>query len=153
MIVEPKWVVQNFGNIRILDASWTFKPKADIAEYKAKYYNKFGVGMNELKNPEYLAEHINGAAHFNFDIAYYPSENERFTLYTPEEFSSYVKRLGVFNGDHLVIYGRGKDGGMAAASRAYWTFRVSFKMYQNKFKFFVFPVLWLYYRICLERWY
>nr|P91247.1 RecName: Full=Putative thiosulfate sulfurtransferase mpst-4; AltName: Full=Mercaptopyruvate sulfurtransferase homolog 4 [Caenorhabditis elegans] len=123
MIVEPKWVVQNFGNIRILDASWTFKPKADVAEYKAKYYNKFGVGMNELKNPEYLAEHINGAAHFNFDIAYYPSEDERFTLYTPEEFSSYVKRLGVFNGDHLVIYGRGKDGGMAAASRAYWTFR------------------------------
>ncbi|CAO4363591.1 unnamed protein product [Caenorhabditis nigoni] len=123
MIVEPKWVVQNFGNVRILDCSWTFKPKADVAEYKAKYYNKFGVGMNELKNPEYLAEHINGAAHFNFDIAYYPTEDERFGLYTPEEFSSYVKRLGVFNGDHLILYGRGKDGGMAAASRAYWTFR------------------------------
>ncbi|CAI2324362.1 unnamed protein product [Caenorhabditis sp. 36 PRJEB53466] len=123
MIVEPKWVVQNFGNVRILDASWTFKPKPDIAEYKAKYFNKFGVAMNELKNQDYLAEHVNGAAHFNFDIAYYPTEEERFTLYDPEMFSAYVKRLGVFNGDHVIIYARGKDGGMPAAARAYWTFR------------------------------
>nr|pir hypothetical protein C33F10.10 - Caenorhabditis elegans [Caenorhabditis elegans] len=35
MIVEPKWVVQNFGNIRILDVSWTFKPEADVEENKA----------------------------------------------------------------------------------------------------------------------
>ncbi|CAI5450412.1 unnamed protein product [Caenorhabditis angaria] len=123
MIVEPKWVVQNFGNVRILDASWTFKPKPDINEYKSKYFGKFGVAMNELKNQEYIAEHINGAAHFNFDIAYYPSEEERFTLYDAENFTAYVKRLGVFNGDHIIVYGRGKDGGMPAACRAYWTFR------------------------------
>lgn len=123
MIVEPQWVVKNFGNVRILDASWTFKPKPSVAEYESKYKGKFGVAMNELKNADFFAEHVNGASHFNFDIAYYPTDNERFALYDAENFSNYVKRLGVYNGDHIIVYARGKDGGVANAARAYWTFR------------------------------
>ncbi|CAD6189791.1 unnamed protein product [Caenorhabditis auriculariae] len=122
--VEPQWVAANLGNIKLLDATYTMKPKMDPNEFKAKYYGKFGVMMHELKNQEYLAEHITGAAHFNADIAYYPTENERFALYDSKDFEQYVRRLGVNVGDHLVIYSRGPNGGIPFAARAWWTFRL-----------------------------
>lgn len=95
---------------------------------------------------QYVESHIPGAIPFNLNIATYPTwlvfnltikfcctiaegylfaaRNERQALYPAELFAQYVQRLGVNQGDLIVIYARGPLGGMLHAARAWFLFRV-----------------------------
>ncbi|VDO25864.1 unnamed protein product [Haemonchus placei] len=60
------------------------------------------------------------------DVAFYPSEYERFALYPPDVFQEYIQMLGIDAGEHLILYARGMFGGMLHASKFAWLFKVLF---------------------------
>lgn len=88
---------------RVLDASW-YLPDAK-------------------RNPkaEFLKEHIPGARFFDLDQCSDSDTDLPHMLPTPEVFSRYVGKLGISEGDVVVVY---DTAGLFSAARAWWMFRM-----------------------------
>ncbi len=70
---------------------------------------------------EYLAAHIPGTVFFDIDEIADHSRGLPHMLPPPDVFSLHMARLGIANGDKVVVY----DGaGLFSAPRVWWSFRV-----------------------------
>ena len=103
-LVTTDWLARHLAapDVRIVDASWYLPP------------------MGRDGKAEYAAAHIPGAVFFDIDeIADTDSELPHM-LPSPEKFSSRVRKLGLGDGNRIVVY----DGaGLYSAARAWWMFR------------------------------
>ena len=70
---------------------------------------------------EYRTCHIPGAVFFDVDEIADTDSGLPHMLPSPEKFSSRVRRLGLGDGNRIVVYDR--MGGAMAAARVWWTFR------------------------------
>lgn len=70
---------------------------------------------------EYLERHIPGAVFFDIDDISDSTSSLPHMLPPPEKFASRVRKLGIGDGNRIVIY----DGqGMMSAARVWWMFRI-----------------------------
>src|SRR5690606_6893142 len=90
-------------DVRIVDATW-FLP--NVARSGRK---------------EYEACHIPGAVYFDIDEICDSDTKLPHMLPSPEKFSSRVRKLGLGDGNRIVVYD--SNGGCMAAHRVWWTFR------------------------------
>lgn len=70
---------------------------------------------------EYLAEHIPGAIFFDIDEIADTNAAFPHMLPPPEKFSSRMRKMGIGDGQRIVVYDR---QGMYSAPRVWWMFRV-----------------------------
>ena len=104
-LVSTEWLAAHLAapDVRVVDASWYLPalkrdPKAD-----------------------YAAQHIPGAVFFDIDEIADTSNPLPHMLPAPEKFSARVRKMGLGDGNRIVVY----DGGlMSSAARVWWTFRV-----------------------------
>ncbi len=104
-LVSTDWLLEHLEqpDLRIVDASW-YMP-------------------DEQRNPraEYAAEHIPGAVFFDIDEVCDLDNPLPHMLPPPEKFASRMRRLGLGDGNRIVVY----DGaGLFSAARVWWMFRV-----------------------------
>lgn len=77
--------------------------------------------MNRDGQQEYLAEHIPGAVFFDIEKICDHATDLPHMLPRPEAFASAMRKLGVGDGETILLY----DGtGLFSAPRVWWTFRV-----------------------------
>lgn len=103
--VSTAWLAERLGapDVVVVDASW-YLPT-----------------MNRDGKAEHLERHIPGAVHFDIDAIADTASGLPHMLPSPEAFSSAVRKLGIGDGQTIVVY----DGaGLFAAPRVWWTFRV-----------------------------
>lgn len=104
-LVSTAWLAENLvaPDLRVVDASW-YLP-AEKRDPKA----------------EYREAHIPGAVFFDIDEIADTGSPHPHMLPSPAKFSSRVRRLGLGDGNRIVVY----DGGvMMAAARVWWMLRV-----------------------------
>jgi thiosulfate/3-mercaptopyruvate sulfurtransferase len=104
-LVSTDWLLEHLDapDLRIVDASW-YLPDAE-------------------RNPraEYASEHIPGAVFFDIDDVSDSDNPLPHMLPPPEKFASRMRKLGLGDGNRVVVY----DGaGMFSAARVWWMFRV-----------------------------
>jgi thiosulfate/3-mercaptopyruvate sulfurtransferase len=104
-LVSTDWLAKHLHapDLRIVDASWHMP----------------GSGRNA--RAEYEARRIPGAVFFDIDEIAESSSPLPHMLPTPEKFSSRVRKLGLGDGNRIVVY---DSLGMMSAARVWWTFRV-----------------------------
>lgn len=105
-IVSTQWLADHLSapDVRVVDASW------------------YMPGSGRDARSEYERTHIPGAVFFDIDeIA---DRTSRLPHMLPEAalFASKVKRLGLGNGNRIIVYDHVSGG--AAAARVWWMFRV-----------------------------
>ncbi|GMT11666.1 hypothetical protein PFISCL1PPCAC_2963, partial [Pristionchus fissidentatus] len=101
------------------------EPSKEVAEwqrFKEENYGRFSkmIAAESRAHSIYAASHIPGAVHCDPAIATYPSRYERFTYYPADIFEQYIQLLGVNKGEHIIVYGRGAQGGMLFAGKMAW---------------------------------
>lgn len=104
-IVSTDWLAANLSapDLVVVDASW-YLPQ---------------MGRDALA--EYNEGHIPGAIRFDIDDVSDPSSGLPHTLPAPHVFASKMRRLGIGDGQRIVVY----DGiGLFSAPRVWWMFRV-----------------------------
>jgi len=106
-LVTTQWLQDHLSapDVRVVDASW-FPPGSD-------------------RNPrqDYMGSHIPGAVFFDIDDVSASGENlPPHMLPPPEKFASRVRKLGLGNGNRIVIYDQ--SGFTMAAARVWWMFQV-----------------------------
>jgi plastocyanin len=104
-LVSTEWLAQRLGapDIRVVDGSW------------------YLPAMKRDPKPEFLAEHIPGAVYFDIDDIADTDSPLPHMLPSPEKFAARVKKLGLGDGNRIVVY----DGlGLFSAARVWWMFRV-----------------------------
>ncbi len=75
---------------------------------------------NRDPHAEYLERHVPGAVFFDIDKIADQSSDLPHMLPRPEAFSSAMRKMGIGDGQRIVVY----DGaGMYSAPRVWWTFR------------------------------
>lgn len=90
----------------------------DIVAVDCSYYLP---AMNRNAHEEYLASHIPGALFFDIDKIADQATQLPHMLPRPEAFSSAMRKLGIGDGETILLY----DGaGLFSAPRVWWTFRV-----------------------------
>lgn len=82
----------------------------------------FMPGVNRDARKEYEAAHIPGAVYFDIDDICDSAVDLPHMLPSPEKFSSKVRKLGLGDGNRIVVYDA--NGGFLAAHRVWWMFRV-----------------------------
>ncbi|BAE50103.1 3-mercaptopyruvate sulfurtransferase [Paramagnetospirillum magneticum] len=104
-LVSTEWLASHLSapDVRVVDASW------------------YTPGQNRNAREEYDAEHIPGAVFFDIDEIADTDSTLPHMLPAPEKFSSKVRKLGLGNGNKIVIYDG--SGFASAAARAWWMFR------------------------------
>lgn len=105
-LVSTTWLADHLEapDVRVVDASW------------------FMPATGRDGHIEYSREHIPGAVYFDInDIADSGSPLPHM-LPDAAKFASRVRRLGLGDGNRVVVYDRSSGG--AAAARAWWMFRV-----------------------------
>jgi thiosulfate/3-mercaptopyruvate sulfurtransferase len=104
-LVSTAWLADHLAapDVRVIDAGWRFPGQ--------------GHGRDD-----YLAGHIPGAVHFDIDDVKDDSQSLPHMLPEAAKFASRVRRLGISNGNRVVIYDR--SGGASAAARVWWMFRL-----------------------------
>ena len=105
VFVGTDWLAERLGdpNLHILDASWQM----------------YGSGRTVLA--DYLSAHIPGAGFFDLDGISDPHSPYPHMLPSADDFSRHMRQLGLANHHRVVVY---DTGGLHAAVRAFWTFRV-----------------------------
>ncbi|OIQ95879.1 3-mercaptopyruvate sulfurtransferase [mine drainage metagenome] len=105
-IVSTDWLAQHLTapDLRVVDATW-FHPRSGLKG-----------------RAEYDAAHIPGAIHFDIDDIADTSRPLPHMLPDATRFASKVRKLGLGNGNRIVVYDR--SGGGAAAARVWWMLRV-----------------------------
>ena len=104
-VVSTGWLAAHLAapDVRVVDGSW-YLPTAD-RDAKA----------------EYAEQHIPGAVFFDIDEISDASTPLPHMLPSPEKFAARVRKLGLGDGNRIVVY----DGaGLFSAARVWWTFRV-----------------------------
>ncbi|WP_436641169.1 3-mercaptopyruvate sulfurtransferase [Microbaculum sp. FT89] len=77
--------------------------------------------MERDPKAEYLENHIPGAVHFDIDDIADTTTDLPHMLPRPEKFSSRMRKLGIGDGQRIVVY----DGaGLYSAARVWWMFRI-----------------------------
>lgn len=90
----------------------------DVRVVDATYFMPI---LNRDARAEYTERHIPGAVFFDIDEIADTASPYKHTMPAPEVFSSKVRRLGLGDGNHIVVYDA--NGGAAAAARVWWMFR------------------------------
>ncbi len=105
-LVSTEWLAEHMKapDIRIVDAT-SFLP---------------GTGRNA--KAEYRACHIPGAIYFDIDDVADDRDDLPHMVPAPEKFASRVRRLGLGDGNRIVVYDA--NGGAMAACRVWWMFRL-----------------------------
>ncbi len=105
-LVSTEWLFNHLEapDVRVVDASW-YMPAA-----------------GRDGRAEYDREHIPGAVYFDINDISDTASPLPHMLPEPAKFASKVRRLGLGDGNRVVVYDR--VGGGAAAARAWWMFRV-----------------------------
>ena len=104
-LVSTDWLARHLAapDVRVVDGTYIIPPTTRDA------------------HEEFLERHIPGAVFFDIDdIADSDSELPHM-LPAPEKFSSKVRKLGLGDGNRIVVY---DTHGMVSAARAWWMFRV-----------------------------
>ena len=102
-LVSTEWLAGHLDapDVRIVDASW------------------YLPAMNRDPAAEYAAAHIPGAVFFDIDEIADTDSPYPHMLPSPEKFSARVRRLGLGDGNRIVVY----DGaGIFSAPRVWWMF-------------------------------
>lgn len=104
-LVSTDWLAAHLAapDVRVVDASWHFPQTGRDGR------------------AEYREAHIPGAVFFDVDDIADTNAGLPHMLPSPEKFSSRVRRLGLGDGNRIVVY---DTGGVHAAARAWWMFRV-----------------------------
>jgi len=104
-LVSTQWLADHLSapDVRVVDATWAMP------------------GSGIVPRDEYDAQHIPGAVFFNIDEIADTNSPLPHMLPPPEKFSSRVRRLGLGNGNRVIVYDR--NGGAMAAARVWWMFR------------------------------
>lgn len=100
-LVSTDWLATHLSapDVRVVDASWYLPTD------------------NRDPAAEYAERHIEGAVRFDIDEIADTDDPLPHMLPSPEKFSSRMRKLGLGDGNRIVVY----DGGMMmAASRAWW---------------------------------
>ena len=104
-LVSTQWLAGHLSapDIRVVDASWYFPdakrdPKAEYAE-----------------------AHIPGAVFFDIDEIADTASPYPQMLPSPEKFAARIKKLGLGDGNRVVVY---DSAGLFSAARVWWMFRV-----------------------------
>lgn len=105
-LVSTEWLAAHISapDVRVVDATWHMPQ----AERNAR--------------AEYEACHIPGAVFFDIDDIADSDSDLPHMLPSPEKFSSRVRKLGLGDGNRIVVYD--SNGGFSAAARVWWMFRV-----------------------------
>lgn len=104
-LVSTEWLSQNINSpdIRIVDASW------------------YLPGENRDPKAEFQEAHIPGAVFFDIDDIADSDTDLPHMIPAPEKFSSKLRKLGLGDGNRIVVY----DGsGIRSAARAWWMIRL-----------------------------
>ena len=104
-IVTTEWLAQRLG-----------KPGVTVVD--ASYYLP---AMKRDARAEYLAAHIPGTVFFDIEAVADHSTELPHMLPGPDQFGKAVGKLGIGNGDTIVVY---DGGGLFSAPRVWWTFRI-----------------------------
>lgn len=91
----------------------------DVRVVDASYYLPI---QNRDAREEYLAEHIPGAVFFDIDDVAADDSPYPHMVPSPAKFASRVRKLGLGNGNRLVVYDG--TGFASAAARVWWMFRL-----------------------------
>ncbi len=105
-LVGAEWLADhlNAPDVRVLDATYHLP------------------GSERDAHEEYLFRHIPGAVFFNLDDVSDTESPLPHMLPSPEKFSSKVRKMGLGDGNKIVVYDT--SGGFFAAMRVWWMFRV-----------------------------
>ncbi|MBI4968995.1 MAG: 3-mercaptopyruvate sulfurtransferase [Rhodospirillales bacterium] len=105
-LVSTEWLAAHLKapDVRVVDATF------------------FLPGQNRNALEEYDACHIPGAVFFNIDEIADPGTDLPHMLPSPERFSSQVRKLGLGDGNRIIVYDA--NGFVMAAARVWWMFRV-----------------------------
>ena len=103
-LVSTEWLAAHLDapDVKILDASYSPFPGMPL-------------------DARYQEEHIPGAQFFDIDEIADTSNPLPHMLPAPEKFVSRMRKMGIGDGDKVVVY---DDAGMYSAPRAWWLFRV-----------------------------
>src|SRR5512138_3583629 len=104
-LVSTEWLATHLDqpDLRIVDATY-FLPH-----------------MGRNAKAEYLQQHIPNAVFFDIDEIADTTSTLPHMLPPPEKFASRVRRLGIGDGNRIVVY----DAlGMMSAARIWWMFRI-----------------------------
>lgn len=104
-LVTTEWLAEHLSapDIIIMDASWHLP------------------GENRDGRAEFLEDHIPGALFFDIDDLSDDQSNLPHMLPPPEKFASRMRRMGVGDGNRIIVY---DTKGLFSAARAWWMFRV-----------------------------
>ncbi len=104
-LVSTEWLARHLGapDLRVVDATWHMP------------------GLGRDARAEYRSRHIPGAVFFDIDDIADTGTSLPHMLPSAEKFSSRVRKLGLGDGNRIVVY---DAYGMMSAARVWWTFRV-----------------------------
>jgi thiosulfate/3-mercaptopyruvate sulfurtransferase len=104
-LVSTEWLAQRLDvpDIRIVDGTW--------------YMPSEGKNARAL----YEAQHIPGAVFFDIDEIADTASDLPHMLPSPEKFSARVRKLGLGDGNRIIVY---DQHGLMSAPRVWWTFRI-----------------------------
>jgi thiosulfate/3-mercaptopyruvate sulfurtransferase len=101
-LVSTDWLAEHLGEVRVVDASW------------------YMPGEKRQPAAEFEAGHIPGAVFFDIDGIADHATDLPHMLPSPGEFSAAMAKLGIGDGETLVVY----DGsGIFSAPRVWWTLK------------------------------
>lgn len=103
-LVSTDWLQTHLAapDVRVVDATW------------------FLPGIERDPRAEYAASHIPGAVFFDLDAVCEPKGLHPHTVPSAAKFSSRVRKLGLGDGNRIVVY----DGNrFFASARVWWMFR------------------------------
>jgi len=105
-LVSTEWLAEHMSapDLRVVDASW------------------YLPAMNRDAKKEYAEGHIPGAVFFDIDEIADTDSSLPHMLPSVEKFASRMRRLGIGDGNRVVVYD-GSDNHLSAP-RAWWMFRV-----------------------------
>ena len=104
-LVSTDWLAEHFGapDIRVVDATW-YLPT-----------------MEKDAKAAFEAEHIPGAVYFDIDDIADEKSDLPHMVPSAIKFSSRVRKLGLGDGERIVVY---DDNGFSASARVWWMFRL-----------------------------
>src|SRR5579859_7765278 len=104
-LVSTEWLAARLGapDIRVVDASFKMP------------------GVTPTAREDYLREHIPGAVFFDIDEISDSGSSLPHMLPGADKFASRMRKLGLGDGNRIVLY---DANGVAGAARVWWTLRV-----------------------------
>lgn len=108
-LVSTEWLAAHLQapDVRVVDATWYVPQPEAASEPDAR--------------AEYAESHIPGAVYFDIDDIADETSELPHMLPSPEKFSSRVRKLGLGDGNRIVVYDNNSG---IAGTRVWWMFRV-----------------------------